>query len=71
MTTILTIPKNLAKKDLVVIDKKVWETLSKENDELRQAMKAVVAGEKALQGGRTRSFREFLKAEFPRYAKNY
>ena len=71
MKTILTIPKNLARKDLVVIDKKAWESLSKENEELRQAVKAIIAGEKALFRGKTRSFQEFLKAEFSRYAKNY
>ena len=71
METLVTIPKNLARKDLVVIEKKTWESLAQENEELRQAVKAIVAGEKALRGGKTRSFLEFLKAEFPRYGKDY
>ena len=71
METLVTIPKSLAKKDLVVIEKKAWENLEKENAELRHAVRAIVAGERALRGGKTRSFLEFLRAEFPRYAKNY
>ena len=71
METLVTIPKNLARKDLVVIEKKAWENLEKENEELRHAVQAIIAGERALRRGKTRSFLEFLKAESPRYAKDY
>lgn len=71
METLVTIPKNLARKDLVVVAKRTWENLAKENEDLRSAMRAIVAGERALRQGKTRSFREFLQVEFPRYAKNH
>ncbi|MBU4481061.1 hypothetical protein KKH59_01970 [Patescibacteria group bacterium] len=70
MTTI-TIPKKLIKDDLLIIDRKSFEKISKENTELRLAIKAIVEGELALRKGRTRSFKDFLKSKFPRYAKNY
>jgi len=68
----ITIPKKLIKYgDLMVIDRKSFEKISKENTELRLALKAIVEGELALRQGRTRSFKDFLKSKFPRYAKNY
>jgi len=70
MTTI-TIPKKIIKDDLLIIDKKSFEKMSKENTELRLAIKAIVEGELALRKKRTRSFKDFLKSKFPRYAKNY
>lgn len=69
MTTI-TIPKKLIKDDLMIIDRKSFEKVSKENAELRSAIKAIVGGELALRKGKTRSFKDFLKSRFPRYAKN-
>jgi len=64
----ITIPKKLIKYgDLMVIDRKSFEKISKENTELRLALKAIVEGELALRQGRTRSFKDFLKS---RYAKN-
>ncbi len=70
MTTI-TIPKKLINDDLLIIDKKSFERMSKENAELRLAIKAIVEGELALRKGKTRSFKDFLKHKFPRHAKNY
>ena len=70
MTTI-TIPKKLIKDDLLIIDRKSFEKISKENVELRSAIKAIIEGELALRKGKTRSFKDFLKSEFPEYAKNY
>ncbi len=68
----ITIPKKLIKHDdLIVIDRKSFERMSKENMELRSAIKAIVEGELALRQGKTRSFKDFLKSKFPRYAKNY
>ena len=66
----ITIPKKLAKDDLLIIDRKSFEKISKENMELRLAIKAIIEGERALLLGRTRSFKDFLKAKFPKYAKN-
>ena len=70
MTTI-TIPRKLIKDDLLIIDKKSFEKISKENVELRSAIKAIIEGELALRKGKTRSFKDFLKSEFPEYAQNY
>ncbi len=71
MTTI-TIPKKIAQSgDLIVVEKRNFEKLAKENAELKSAIKAVLEGELALRQGKTRSFKDFLKSEFPRYAKNY
>lgn len=68
----ITIPKKLMKyDDLIVIDRKSFEKMSKENVELRLAIKAIIEGELALRQGKTRSFKDFLKSKFPRYAKNY
>jgi len=64
MTTI-TIPKKLINDDLLIIDRKSFEKISKENAELRLAIKAIVDGEVALRKGRTRSFKDFLKFKFP------
>ncbi|MDP1994769.1 MAG: hypothetical protein Q8K40_05940 [Ignavibacteria bacterium] len=71
MTTI-TIPKKLTKGgDLMVVEKENFEKLVKENAELKLAMRAILEGELALRQGKTRSFGDFLKSKFPRYAKNY
>ena len=70
MEKIITIPKNLIKDDLIVIQKESFERLNKENLELRKAIRAILAGELALRKGETRPFRQFLKAKFPNYAKN-
>jgi len=67
----ITIPKKLIKDDLLIIDRKSFEKISKENTELRSAIKAIMEGELALRKGKTRSFKDFLKSEFPEYAKNY
>lgn len=69
MTTI-TIPKKITKgHDLVVIEKENFDRLTKENIELKSAMKAILDGELAFRRGKTRSFRDFLKFKFPRYVK--
>ncbi len=64
--TINTILKK--SRGLVVVEKKDLEKLTKENKELRLAVKAILAGELALRQKRTRTFREFLKSKFPDYA---
>jgi len=67
----LTVPRKLTGKyNLLVVEKGSFERLTKENAELRMAVKAVVAGELALRNGRTRTFSAFLKDKFPRYAKD-
>ena len=69
MTTI-TIPKKITKgDDLIIIEKQNLERLTKENTELKMAIKAILEGELALRRGKTRSFRDFLRTEFPKYAK--
>lgn len=71
MEKVITIPKNLIKRgDLVVIEKTKFKKLSKENEEFRSALQAILAGEIALRKGKTRTFRRFLKSKFPEYAKN-
>ncbi|PIV31726.1 hypothetical protein COS33_01730 [Candidatus Wolfebacteria bacterium CG02_land_8_20_14_3_00_37_12] len=68
----ITIPKNLIKNDdLVVIDRMSFEQIFRENKELRLAIKAIMDGEQSLLLGKTRSFKDFLKAKFPEYAKNH
>ena len=71
MEKVITIPKNLIKKDdLIVIEKTKFKKITKENEELRSALQAILAGELALRKGKTQTFRQFLKSKFPRYAKN-
>jgi len=71
MEKVITIPKNLiGEDDLVVIEKTKFRKLSEENEELRSALQAILAGELALRKGKTRTFRQFLKSKFPAYAKN-
>ncbi len=71
MEEIITIPKKITKKgDLVIIQKESLKRITKENKELRSALKAILKGEIALKKGKTRSFREFLKSKFPTYAKD-
>jgi len=71
MEKVITIPKNLIREDdLVVIEKTKFRKLSKENEELRSALQAILAGELALRKRKTRTFRQFLKSKFPAYAKN-
>lgn len=67
----ITIPKNLIKDDLLIIDRKSFERITKESAELRLVIKAILEGERALLLGKTRSFKDFLKVKFPKYAKNY
>ena len=72
MAKIITIPKNLARKDdLIVLEKSDLEKLTKENLELRVVLEAILAGEVSLRKKKTRTFREFLKSEFPKYAKSF
>jgi len=71
MEKVIIIPKNLIKEgDLIVVEKTRFKKLSKENEELRFALQAILAGEIALRKGKTRTFRQFLKSKFPEYAKN-
>jgi len=71
MEKVIIIPKNLIKEgDLIVVEKTRFKKLSKENEELRFALQAILAGEIALRKGKTRTFRRFLKSKFPEYAKN-
>lgn len=71
MEKVITIPKNLiGEDDLVIIEKTKFRKLSEENEELRSALQAILAGELALRKGKTRTFRQFLKSKFPAYAKN-
>lgn len=59
---VITIPKRLIKNgDLVIVDKKDIDELTKEDNELRLAVKAVLAGELALRQRKTRSVKEFLQ----------
>lgn len=71
MEKVITIPKKLiGGDDLILIKKTKFKKLSKENEELRSALQAILAGELALRKGKTRTFRQFLKSKFPTYAKN-
>lgn len=71
MANVITIPKNLARKDdLIIIEKTRLKELTKENEEFQSALRAILAGELALRKGKTRAFRKFLKSKFPEYAKN-
>ena len=69
----ITLPKSVirGKEGVVILPLKKWKKVEKENRELRLAVEAILSGELALQKGRTRPFREFLKSEFPQYAKNF
>ncbi len=58
------------KEGVVILPLKKWKKIEKENLELRLAIEAILSGELALQKKQTRSFREFLRSEFPQYAKN-
>jgi len=70
MEKIITIPKSLIKDDLIVVQKESLNKLTKENIELKAALRAILLGEMALRKGKTRTFRQFLKSKFPSYAKN-
>jgi len=70
MERIITIPKKLAKSDLIVIRKESLEKLNKENSELKKAIRAILDGELALRRGKTRTFRQFLMSKYSHYAKN-
>ena len=71
MEKVITIPRNLiGKEDLILIGKTKFTRLNKENEELRSALQAILAGELALRKRKTRTFRQFLKTRFPQYAKN-
>jgi len=58
----VTISRKNIQDDLVIISKGDLERISKENKELKLALKAIIAGEKALRTGNTRTFKEFLKS---------
>ena len=70
MEKVITIPKKFASEDLVIVQRENIDKLSKENKELKSALRAILAGEVAFKKGRTRSFQSFLKSKFPSYAKN-
>jgi len=70
MEKVITIPKSLIKDDLIVVQKERLNKLTKENIELKAALRAILLGEMALRKGKTRTFRQFLKSKFPSYAKN-
>ena len=59
------------KEGVVILPLKKWEKTEKEKQELRRAVEAILSGELARQKKQTRSFRKFLKSEFPQYAKNF
>lgn len=69
---VITIPKRLiADGDLLIVERKSFEKIARENAELRAAMKAVLIGEQELYQKKTRSMKDFLQSKFPEYAKNY
>jgi len=70
MEKVITIPKKLVRDDLVVIQKESFERLNRENLELKEAIRAILAGETAFKKGRTRTFRQFLKSRLPIYVKS-
>ena len=69
---ILTLSESTVKErgGVVVLPLEKWKMFEKENQELRLAVEAILSGELARQKKQTRSFREFLKSEFPQHAKN-
>ena len=70
MEKIINIPKNLSKGGLVIIQKDRLERLNKENSELKEAVRAILAGEKALRPKKTRTFGQFVKSKYSNYGKN-
>lgn len=68
----ITLPKSTIweKEGVVILPLKRWKKIEKENLELRLAIEAILSGELALEKRQTRPFREFLKSDFPQYAKN-
>lgn len=68
----ITVSKRTVRKEggMVVLPLKKWEKFEKEKLELRLAIEAILSGELALRKRQTRSFREFLKSQFPQYAQN-
>jgi len=71
-TKTVTLSKDaIREKDgVVVLPLKKWKEIEKENMELHSAIEAVLDGESARQKKQTRTFRAFLKSEFPQYAQN-
>jgi len=71
-TKSITLPGSAFRKKegVVILPLKKWQRIEKENLELRAAIEAILAGELALQKKQSRSFREFLKSEFPSYVKS-
>ena len=69
----ITITKKVVRQQggVVVLPLKKWQRFEKEKSELYSALEAILAGELALRARTTRSFREFIKSEFPQYAKNF
>jgi len=71
--TIINIPipkKIMGKSDLIIVQKSDFEKLNQEKKELQAAFKAVILGELSLRQKKTRVFKDFLKAKFPKYAKS-
>jgi len=69
----ITITKKAVRQQggMVVLPLEKWQRFEKEKLELYSALEAVLAGELALRARTTQSFREFIKSEFPQYAKNF
>lgn len=68
----ITLPKSALreKEGVVILPLEKWQKIEDERRELRLAFQAVLSGELALREKRTRTFRQFLRAELPQYAKN-
>lgn len=67
----ITIPQRLMKNgDLVVVERRSIKKMAQENIELREALKAIAAGEQELRQKKTRDFKDFLKSKFPQYVEN-
>jgi len=57
-------------KGVVVLSLAKWQKMEKEMMEIKDAMEAILEGELDLKKGRTKSFKDFIKEDFPQYAKN-
>ncbi len=66
-----TLSKSLKRHAVMIIVKKDFEKITKENRELRLAVKAILAGEVALRRGKTRTLASFLKPRSKHHAKNH
>ena len=63
----ITLPKSAIheKEGVVILPLRKWRAIEKEHAELRSAFEAIAAGELALQKKQTRTFRAFMRSEFP------